>query len=98
MIVGTLQTGYSRIQAPKLWQEAGRATTHCRVSRSTGSSLPVREGSGVAVHPTTPDPTTLFGGLQGRHASHGTGPCLPAQRAPEPQHVPRRVPLPMGNE
>jgi hypothetical protein len=59
---------------------------HCRVSCSTGPSLPVLEGSGVATWPATLDPASLHGKAPG--PPRGTRPHLPARRAPGPPHVP----------
>jgi hypothetical protein len=50
---------------------------------------PCSEGFRATTCPTASGPASLLGGLQSRHASRSTGPRLPAQRAPEPSHVPR---------
>jgi hypothetical protein len=53
------------------------------VSRSTGPSLPVWEGSGVAMHPTALTPPPYAGGLRDHHASRGSRPRLPAWEGSE---------------
>jgi hypothetical protein len=51
----------------------------CHLSHDSRPRLPVREGSSVAMCPTTPDSASLLERVRCYHVSHISGPCLPAQ-------------------
>jgi hypothetical protein len=57
--VGTLQTGYRRLQASSQDKEGGRATTCRHVSRSTEICLPAEVGSEATTCPAAPEPASL---------------------------------------
>jgi hypothetical protein len=59
LAVGTLKTGYPRIQALSR-QGAGHTSTRCHVSYTFGPHLPAEVGSGAATCPSALDLASLL--------------------------------------